>query len=102
MVVAERFEGAPHHGILKVPGTIVDADTAGVAKLKPEVAALPRDLLVKPDHAGSRASNGPLSREIGRSHVQVNAAGEIEASFDGRGDPGDQLDANHLCPQPLK
>jgi hypothetical protein len=61
------------------------------------MATLPCDFLVQADQAGSHARNGPFPGPVGRSHMQVDAAREIEASFDRRGDVGDQFNADHYA-----
>jgi hypothetical protein len=97
MIGLHRAEDAPNHCDLKVGRSFKHGRLAGEVLPNMEMFSPPGHLLAEPHQAGSDATGRDclLSAMHVREQVNLDATGEIEASFNRRVDDRDFFDSNH-------
>jgi hypothetical protein len=97
VIMQEGLESTSHHAVLEIRRAIKDANFACVPEFKTKMAALPGNFLPESNETGGYTGNSALTCPVRGGGMQVDTARKIEASFDGRYDQRDHLDANHYA-----
>ena len=97
MVGLHGAEDSACHGGLEVCGWVESGDLTGEVLPDAEMSSSPGDLVPEAGEAGGDTPGGDslLAGVDVAKQMYLDAAGEIEAAFDGGCDNGDLLNADH-------
>jgi hypothetical protein len=95
MIVIKAAEDSTHHGIAEVIGSLITSNATGKVLPDTEVLRPPGYFLSQAQQTGRDSSYRALAGLGRRGHMQINAASQVERSFNRRENFGRKLDYWH-------